>query len=192
MNQKENYKSWSDLRKRQLELLAPALQGRVDYHLARYHEVHNSYGHAAILVDGTAAITFSWVEMYEQELYNYDETHLPRWENDGTFCDYELIDALTGYRHLPIADALVDKDFIIRVLAILDRRIGKRTLLRLVQEDDWNGYPEWVRRFYKLRFDAEGIPYEDNPRPYPHPPATKPRFSNPVHGAFTADLPKLK
>ncbi len=124
MHPKENYKSWSDLRKRQLELLAPALHGRVDYHLARYHQVHNSYGHAAILVDGQAAVTFSWVEMYEQELYNYDEAHLPRWENDATFSDYEFIDALTAYRHLSIADALLHEDVIIRVFALLDRRTG--------------------------------------------------------------------
>lgn len=190
MPPKENYNSWSDLRKRQLALLAPSLQGRVDYHLARYHEVHNSYGHAAILVDDKAAITFSWVEMYEQEMYNYDDAHLPRWENDATFSDYEFIDALTAYRHLSIADALVDNDFIIRVLAILDRRVGKRTLLRLVQDDTWNGWPEWVRRFYKLRFDAEGIPYEDTPRPYPHHPATQPRFSKLVRGAFSTNAPK--
>ena len=66
MHPKESYKSWSDLRKRQLDLLASNLTGRVDYHLARYHKVHNAYGHAAILVDGQAAVTFSWVEMYEQ------------------------------------------------------------------------------------------------------------------------------
>ncbi len=190
MHPKENYKSWSDLRKRQLELLAPSLQGRVDYHLARYHQVHNSYGHAAILVDGQAAVTFSWVEMYEQEMYNYDEAHLPRWENDATFSDYEFIDALTTYRHLSIADALVHEDFIIRVFALLDRRTGKRTLQRLVKEDEWNGWPEWVRRFCMLRFGAENIPYESNPRPYPHPPATQPRFSKLVRGAFTTNAPK--
>ena len=190
MHPKENYKSWSDLRKRQLELLAPALQGRVDYHLARYHEVHNSYGHAAILVDGRAAVTFSWVEMYEQEMYNYDEAHLSRWENDATFSDYEFIDALTAYRHLAIADALQNEDFIIRVLAILDRRTGKRTLQRLIHEDAWNGWPEWVRRFCMLRFDTEGLPYQSKPRPYPHPPATQPRFSKLVRGAFTGNAPK--
>ena len=190
MHPKENYKSWSDLRKRQLDLLAPSLQGRVDYHLARYHQVHNSYGHAAILVDGQATVTFSWVEMYEQEMYNYDEAHLPRWENDATFSDYEFIDALTAYRHLSIADALLHEDFIIRVLALLDRRTGKRTLQRLVKEDAWNGWPEWVRRFCMLRFDAEGITYENKPRPYPHPPATQPRYSHLVRGSFTGNAPK--
>ena len=190
MSNRPHYKSWSDLRKRQLELLAPSLQGRVDYFLTRYHEVHNAYGRACIMVDGTEAIYFSWVEMYEQEMYNYDETHQPRWTNDATFCDQEFINALTTYRSLSIADALTHQNFIIRVLAILDRRVGKRTLQRLVQEDDWNGYPQWVRRFFMLRFDAEGIAYEDAPRPYPHPPATLPRFSKLVRGAFSTNVPK--
>ena len=190
MHPKENYKSWSDLRKRQLELLAPALNDRVDYHLASYHKVHNAYGHAAILVDGQAAVTFSWVEMYEQEMYDYDEAHLPRWQNDATFSDADFINALTAYRHLSIAEALVHEDFIIRVLALLDRRAGKRTLQRLIAEDAWNGWPEWVRRFCMLRFDAEGMPYVNKPRPYPHPPTSLPRFSKAVHGTFTAAAPE--
>ncbi len=190
MRTRPHYKSWSDLRKRQLVLLAPSLTGHVDYFLTRYHEVHNAYGRACILVDGMEAVSFSWVEMYEQEIYNYDEAHLPRWENDATFCDVDFINALTAYRSLSIADALVHKDFIIRVLAILDRRVGKRTLQRLVQEDDWNGYPQWVRRFYMLRFEAEGIAYEDKPRPYPHPPATLPPFSKLDRGAFLTNAPK--
>lgn len=189
MSNHPHYKSWSDLRKRQLELLAPSLQGRVDYFLTRYHEVHNAYGRACIMVDDAEAVCFSWVEMYEQEMYNYDKAHLPRWENDATFCDADFINALTAYRSLSIADALVHEDFIVRVLAILDRRVGRRTLQRLVQEDDWNGYPPWVRRFYMLRFDAEGIAYEDSPRDYPHPPATLERFSKPARGTFTVDVP---
>ena len=67
MHNKENYKSWSDLRKRQLDLLAPSLQGRVDYLLTRFHEVHNAYGRACIKVDGRVAVHFSWIEQYEQE-----------------------------------------------------------------------------------------------------------------------------
>jgi len=62
--------------------------------------------------------------MYEQEMYNYDEAHLARWENDATFSDYDFIHAVTAYRNLSIADALVHKDFIIQVLAILDRRVA--------------------------------------------------------------------
>lgn len=185
MNRRPNYKSWSDLRSRQLALLAPALQDRVDYRLTQYHEVHNAYGRACIMVDGKEAVCFSWVEMYEQEMYGYDEAHLPRWEHDAAFSDYDFILALTAYRSLSIADALAHPDFIVRVLAILDRRVGKRTLQRLVQQDDWNGYPPWGRRFFMLRLEAEGIPYEDKPRPYPHPPALLPRFGKPDRGTFT-------
>ena len=174
MISRSKYKSWSDLRKRQLELLAPSLCGRVDYLLTRFHEVHNAYGRACIKVDGQVAVHFSWIERYEQEMYNYDdETHLSRWENDATFCDMDFIEALTAYRSLSIADALTNKNIIIRSLAILDRRAGKRTLQRLITEDAWNGYPDWVRRLYKLRFDAEGLRYADQPRPYPHTPATR-------------------
>ena len=187
---KESCKSWCDLRKRQLALLAASLQGRVDYRLTRYHEVHNVYGRADILADGKIALSFSWVEMYEQEMYNYNPAHEARWHNHATYCDSEFINVLTAYRHLSIADALVHEHYLIRVLAILDRRTGKRTLQRIIREDDWNGYPEWARRFCKLRFDAEGLPYQDAPRPFPHPPATQPYFSQLVRGAFSSNAPQ--
>jgi len=41
-----------------------------------------------------------------------------------------------------------------------------------------------------LRFDAEGIAYEDAARPYPHPPATLERFSKLARGTFSANAPK--
>ena len=49
------------------ELLGEELRGRVTYFLTRYHEVHNSYGRAAILLDKRELVCFSWIEMYRQE-----------------------------------------------------------------------------------------------------------------------------
>lgn len=70
-----HYKSWSGLKKQLSETLCDTLINRVIYFLTRYHDVHNSYGRAAILLDGKEMVCFSWIEMYYQErditpLYN--------------------------------------------------------------------------------------------------------------------------
>ena len=41
------------------------------------------------------------------------------------------------------------------MLAVLDRRIGKRTIKQLV--DDITDEPEWIRKFIVLRAESEGI-----------------------------------
>jgi len=44
---------------------------------------------------------------------------------------------------------------IVRMFAILDRRIGKRTLEKL--KDTLAEQPEWLKQFYILRFEAENL-----------------------------------
>jgi len=41
------------------------------------------------------------------------------------------------------------------MFAILDRRVGKRTLKEIA--DTVSDQPEWLQQFYQLRLDAEGI-----------------------------------
>lgn len=40
-----------------------------------------------------------------------------------------------------------------RVLAIMDRRVGKRTLEEIKNTGEYKSYPEWVQQFYKLRLN---------------------------------------
>ena len=55
----DHYKSWSGLNKWLNECLCDELRGRVTYFLTRYHKVHDSYGRAAILLDGKELVRFS-------------------------------------------------------------------------------------------------------------------------------------
>lgn len=61
-----------------LNNLCDELKNRVTFFLTRYHKVHNSYGRAAISVDGEERVIFSWIEMCNQER---DVNKL--WEEDG-------------------------------------------------------------------------------------------------------------
>jgi len=136
----KRYKSWPGLKKQLEERLCEPLKDRVTYFLTRYHEVHNSYGRASICLDGKELASFSWAEKYKQErdVYNYwcetgkwdfEAPELNRkWNQEATLTDYDFIEAATDFLSLSIQDALVSENYLIRVFAIMDKRIGKRTL----------------------------------------------------------------
>ena len=52
-----------------------------------------------------------------------------------------------------IQNSIQSKNPLVRMFAILDRRIGKRTISKMQNVIDEQ--PEWLRKFYELRIDAE-------------------------------------
>ena len=76
----------------------------------------------------------------------------PQFDENCTYCDMSFLAAALAFRDLSIQDALQSENLIIRVLAILDKRVGKRTLQRIVSEDAYKKLPQWVQQFYDLRF----------------------------------------
>lgn len=161
----DHYKSWAGLKKQLSDSLCDALKGRVTYFLTRYHNVHNSYGRAAILLDGKELVCFSWIEMYYQErditpLYDempgvpYEELvkkMKPQWDANCTYCEMDFLEAVLLFRNMPIQEALQSENYLIRALAIMDRRVGKRTLSKIREEESYKNFPDWVRQFYELR-----------------------------------------
>ena len=77
----------------------------------------------------------------------------------GVFGVHDIIDAIGIYLHSDIESSLewAQEEFV-KALAVLDRRCGKR---RLEKYADWDytDSPEWLRRIYQIRFEAEGIRY---------------------------------
>lgn len=64
--------------------------------------------------------------------------------------------AFREYDTQDVAESLQSEDPLVRVLAVLDRRVGKRRLAAL-RDRGFAGEPEWVQRFYRLRLEAEGL-----------------------------------
>ena len=52
-------------------------------------------------------------------------------------------------------ESLTNDNYFIRLLAILDKRVGKRRLRPLL--DNIENEPEWFRKWIRLRCEAEGI-----------------------------------
>lgn len=158
------YKSWKALKNQLEDLLCSDLNRRVTYFLTRYHKVHDSYGRAAVLLDGKELVCFSWIEMYNQEYslsklfdaetrtYDADKAAALEkiWDNDCVYCDMDFLTAALEYIDMPIHRALQSENSIIKMFAVMDRRVGKRTLRKLKETD----FPEWVRQFYRLRVDG--------------------------------------
>lgn len=77
----------------------------------------------------------------------------------GVFGVHDIIDAIGVYLHSDIEKSLSwGQDDFIHALAVLDRRCGKRRLEKYASWD-YTNFPEWLRRIYQIRFDAEGIRY---------------------------------
>lgn len=162
----DKYKSWKGLRKQLSGNLCDELKERIDYFLTRYHDVHNAYGRAAILLDKKELVNFAWIEMYRQESamtelyhkgYPYEETCQllkPMWDSNCTYYEMDFLDAVLTFRNMDIGEALASENLIIGILAIMDRRVGKRTLAKIKKEQKYEAYPEWVRQFYELRFSV--------------------------------------
>lgn len=178
--------SWSGLRQQlETEYLCPKLHGRVQYFLTHYTDAHDDYGRIAIRVDGVERLRGDPFAYYNKGYAALEDelrracAVLPRqstpqgtlhdsWSsliaaqvkrraiNDGVFDICYVTDAIRIYTQSPISASLCHENPLVRLLAVLDRRVGRRTLLRLAGNVERQ--PEWLRFFYRLRLDAEGIP----------------------------------
>ena len=165
-DEKSGYKSWSNLKKQMHDLLCDSLKDKISYFYTSYHEVHNAYGRATINYDKKEIVAFSWVEMYAQErevsqLYaegkkvSYGELEKGKWMPECKLCDADFINSLTIYLKTDIATSLNSDNYLLRVFAYMDRRVGKRTLIKI--KDDVEKLPVWVKQFYQIRCEADGI-----------------------------------
>jgi len=110
---------------------------------------------------------------YFVENFRYAETHNRKAdEPDKSFCEIheEVRDdfakkgiyypgdfgfALDEYLSVDAKIALTSDNWLVRMLAIMDRRIGKRTLEKVKPEIA--NLPEWLRYFYYLRLQSENM-----------------------------------
>ena len=71
------------------------------------------------------------------------------------FDDEDFSLALAEYRCLDAQESIASDDPVVRMFAVLDRRIEKERLEKLAGELDTQ--PEWLKPYYLLRLEAEGI-----------------------------------
>lgn len=172
-----HYKSWKGLKKWLEGALCDELKGRVSYFLTRYARVHNAYGRAAIELDGKPMVSFTWDKGYDQEAdihrgyemgiggYEKIKAHLKGdWDAHCVYSEWDFLASALEFRNLSIQDALKSENYIVRILAILDKRTGQRTLRAILDAREYENDPDWVKLFYRLRM---GLRLKSNPKRCP-------------------------
>ena len=162
--------TWSGIRKKlETDYLCPALRGRVRYFATTYSKCPDHEGRAAILVDGVEVLKSSYYEFapaywkLQSELRKLEETD---WREaafkagqtileDGLFDQRDFYAAFQEFDNQSVAASLSSENPIVRIFALLDRRLGKRRLTAL--EETMENELDWVRPFYLLRMEAEGL-----------------------------------
>lgn len=162
---------WSKTRKAMYERMAPSLKGRVAYDFEycrphywteppanpKCHCMFCSYNRFfRIVIDKKEKIMIANSDVY------YKSKSFPTEEEKREKGLFEIADvgkAMHLYLNVySIEECLSWENPLTYLFAIMDRRVGKRTLMRLYHEKE--NKPEWIWRFLELRMEAEGIPKE--------------------------------
>ncbi len=149
-----NHHSWSSLRKTlEEDRLCSVLRGRVQYFLTRYREAPDGYGRFAVRVDGEEWLHGGYLEVATKAPQRFPYP-ARLYDDSGFYDEWEFVKSVEVYTDaLSIADALVHENPIIRMFAVMDRRVGKRRLPEIAAALPHQ--PEWLQKFYRLRLEAE-------------------------------------
>lgn len=161
--------TWSGIRKRlEDDLLAECLRGHIQYFCTSYSKYFDHNGRVAVRFDGREIFKsdypdfYAGYDMHDIRLRKTFPKSAKRWKlvynaalHDGHFDQQCFYKAYREFNDHSIIENLNSENAIVRLLAILDRRVGKRQLLKLVDKVDKE--PEWLRQFYIIRFKGEGI-----------------------------------
>ncbi len=165
--------SWSGMRKYlEQDMLANSLKGRLRYGCTTYVGMDGCHIFE-VCIDDEQVKRFSWetvntyfidsgytknanpsgIDEYWAEFWTLLEKYPINQREEYT--DEEFCEALEIYRNQDIQESIFSSHPIVRMFAVLDRRIGKRTLQKL--HATLEEQPEWLKQFYLLRLKTENI-----------------------------------
>ncbi|WP_425448307.1 SF0329 family protein [Dethiothermospora halolimnae] len=134
---------WTKTKKRLENFICDSLKGRVEFHCSNYR-IHDGIGRTYITVDG--------IEVYNMCTLKRDYYSNPK---KGLISQVEFMKSVEKYFLSPIDKCLESKDTAMKILVVLDKRIGKRRLKKM--KGKINNETDIIKYFYKLRCDAEGL-----------------------------------
>ncbi|MCM1365017.1 MAG: hypothetical protein NC122_07690 [Faecalibacterium sp.] len=162
--------SWSGMRKYlEQEMLSESLRGRIRYNCTTYVGIDDCKVFE-IFIDDKIIKRFSLetvnsyfidngyiekakpMDIYQDYWNGFFETLEKYPMNCRTeYTDEEFCSALDEYRNQPIRQSIDCANPIVKMFALLDRRIGVRTLDKI--KENMAKEPEWLRFFYELRME---------------------------------------
>ncbi|WP_455035457.1 SF0329 family protein [Lachnoanaerobaculum gingivalis] len=160
--------TWSGIRKTlESEYLAESLKGHISYFATSYSRSPDHEGRAAIRYNGKEIIKGCYYHNWTKAaLFPKDEKYEKRMKEEFAFIDDTAIklgvfdqrcfyEAFDEFDNQSIEKSLYSENLIVRIFAVLDRRVGKRRLLTL--KENIENEPDTFKEFFAIRMNADGI-----------------------------------
>ncbi len=163
--------TWSGIRKKlENEYLAQSLKGHVQYFVTAYSKCPDHEGRVAVRYDKKEIFRTNNFEGYWNEctirykLFGNNENM--SWDEccsaakkqaagSGKFEKCEFLNAFAEFDNQSIERSLNSDNAIVRMFALLDKRVGKRRLIAM--KDKMQNEQGWIKCFYILRMTAENL-----------------------------------
>ena len=151
---------WSKLKKRVEHRFSPKVGRRVSVHFTTYRRPFLiRHGRGWVALDKEEILTAS-VDEYDRGVTRHGGTAgdeyfalEPTLASEGYFSESSFLESLHRFLSSSIEDSLASTNVLIRGLAILDSRVGKRRLLTF----EPNGEHPFVSRLMRLRFETDQV-----------------------------------
>lgn len=156
---------WSKLKQIIESRFCDKLIGRININYTNYRAIHEPESRFWITLDGEELYSNSKVKWLfnhykiilehsnDNEQMTYEEAEKILEKQGQYYIDY-IEDSLCEYINLSISDALNSESFLIRALAMIDRRLGKRRLQSIEIKENEHIL---VHKLYAIRCEAEKI-----------------------------------
>jgi hypothetical protein len=155
---------WSKLRVHLLEFVAPSVRKRIDFHLITYRKLSEHANEFLVTIDGEKVFSAStsrhnialYVETRTTGLLAYGDGPDPKKVEDSltqreVHAPTDITSSIRTYFDIDPHLAPSSSDPILKALAMIDRRIGKRTLKAIELTDNEHSL---VKTLYSLRMES--------------------------------------
>jgi hypothetical protein len=144
---------WSKLKTRFRAFICDELQNRLDFHVTSYRESHDGAGEIWITLDGKKLVDYGHYrfEFAEREGYynGLAGEELEQWLTNKEISSPKFVgSAMRDYLDMTVDEALASSNPFRRAFAVIDRRLGKRTLENLEVDAAEHSL---IKTFYELR-----------------------------------------
>lgn len=146
---------WSGMRKKlEQDYLAKPLRGHIRYFATTYKHSHDQEGRVAILLDDCEIFGGNYWDPWPDDiLYSHEDPDEMAKQHYEGLNQRDFYEAFHIFDTQSIQESLCSENRIVRLFAVLDRRVGRRTLTTL--RDTLSFQTPAFQKLYDIRMRAE-------------------------------------
>ena len=152
---------WSGMRKKlEQDYLAEPLRGHIRYFVTTYKHSPDQEGRVAILLDDREIFGGNYWDAWPDEiLYPNEDPFVMMMQCYEGLNQRDFYEAFHIFDTQSVQESLCSENRIVRLFAVLDRRVGRRTLMKL--RDSLPTQTPAFRKLYEIRMQAEAQSREE-------------------------------